>query len=127
MSIEKFSSQIRELVGKDELKEAIKQLKNFLKESPKLDDVLMQSAQLSRLQKQIRNDTISFENAGISRNKIGSAILSLAVEIEDRVSSNEVLRKEFESQLMTDNKPTIINQKHTGSGDNIGGNKVINN
>lgn len=117
---------IGDLVGKNELKSAIKLLHQRLKTSPKLDEVIVQSSRLSDLMKQIRNDTISFEDANITKNKIRMGILSLVSEIEELVLNDVELQQEFKEKMKEQPEPKT-QQIHYGSGDNIAGNKTVNN
>ncbi len=64
-------------VAKDNLKNAIELLMDHFNNN----QILIQSARLQALQTEINNGTISFENAGIEKNKIRKAIISLAEEI----------------------------------------------
>ncbi len=125
MDIKKFSQTVGDLVGKNELQGAITLLHRFLKDSPKLDDVIMQSSQLSDIMRQIRNGVVSLEDANVTKNKIRMGILSLANEIEEIVLNDENLKNELVSKNESENKP-FIQQIHYGNGDNVGGNKIIN-
>jgi Asp-tRNA(Asn)/Glu-tRNA(Gln) amidotransferase B subunit len=126
MDIKKHIEDISALVGSDNLKEAINLLQKLLKTSPKLDDAILQSARLTDLMRQIRNGTISFDDADISKNKIRLAILSLADEIEELVLSHKSLQDELDENLTADSSPKIIQQFHSGPGDNVAGNKIVN-
>lgn len=124
MNIQSFTEKVVELVGKDDLKSAISLLYQLLKNNPKLDDVIMQSSQLNDIMRQIRNGVVSFEDASITKNKIRMAILSLVSEIEENVLTRNELQDEINAKNETDYKST--NQLfHFGTGDNIGGNKII--
>lgn len=122
MNAKKFNEKIGDLVGQDKLKEAISLLSQLLKGSPNLNDVIMQSSRLTDIMKQIRNNTVNYEDATITKNKIRMAVLSLADEIEETVNNNDSLNNEFESQSPF---KININQSHSGTGDNIGGDKII--
>ncbi len=126
MKVKMFNEKIGDLVGENKLDEAIELLSFLLKGNPKLNDAIMQSSRLTDLMRQIRNGTINFEDANITKNNIRMAILSLAEEIEEKVTKDENLQKEFNhhSGKITTHK---IIQNHSGSGDNVGGNKIINN
>lgn len=124
MNIQEFSETIGDLVGKDKLKEAISLLHQLLKDSPQLDEVILQSARFTDLMKQIRSGTISLEDSTITKNQIRIAILSLVEEIKENVLASPVLQKEMNNKTQT-NHLTSIQQNHYGQGDNIGGDKII--
>jgi len=126
MDIKKISETVGKLVRKDELNSAIALLHRFLKDSPKLDDVIMQSSQLSDITRQIRNGVVSFEDANINKNKIRIGILSLVNEMEEVVMDNEDIKNELSNKRESEYMPSI-QQIHYGTGDNVGGNKIIKN
>ena len=123
MNANKFNKKIGDLVGQDRLIEAITLLSKTLKGSPKLNEAIIQSSRLTDLMKQIRNGTVNFEDSNVTKNKIRIAILSLSDEIEQKVNSDDYLKKEFESKSSSSIRFNI-NQSHSGSGDNVGGDKI---
>jgi predicted HTH transcriptional regulator len=81
-STKSFIETIGELIGKDELALAIKNLYALLKGSPKLDEAILQSARYNDVIKQIRLGIVDFEQANITKNQIRYALLDLLREIE---------------------------------------------
>ena len=69
-SINSFVETIGDLIGKDELAKAIQLLCALLKNSPKLDEAILQSARYNDVIKQIRLGTVDFEQANITKNQI---------------------------------------------------------
>ncbi len=126
MILSEFTEHIGNLIGKDDLQSAIRDMGQFLRNSPKLDEVILQSSRYTELMGQIRNGTISFEDASVGKNQIRFALLSLLREIEDNETANPEVRAEIEALDMPVAK-TSIRQSHSGSGDNVGGDKIINN
>ena len=125
MDIQKFTERIGNLLGRDELEAAIKELSELMKRSGKLNKALVQSARLNDVMTQIQMGTISMEDANITKNQIRFAILSLLNEIEVAAKDEAVL-----AELKTVEAPNsgvTIQQNHTGSGDNVAGDKIINN
>jgi len=120
----RFNEKIGDLVGKDNLEEAIYLLRKLLQDCPSLDDVILQSSRLTDVMRQIRNGTISFEDANITKNKIRIAILELSEEINDAVSKDSNLKREQEAYI-SNNVNWNITQNHSGTGDNIGRDKNI--
>jgi hypothetical protein len=73
---------IRDRIASGELESAIRDLRTLLENSPLLGDALQQSGRLSDIQRQIRNGTVSHENATLTKNQIRMGILGLLTEIE---------------------------------------------
>ena len=96
MRIINFIHNLRRLIAKGELETSINDLITFLSKSPKLDDVIMQSARLSDLAKQVRNGTIRYDDINITKNQITKAVLELIREVEENLNKNEELRDEAE-------------------------------
>ena len=106
---------IRDLIAKNEIKEAIKLLRQILKHSPKLDEVLQQSSRFSALRKEIRQDTIDYEDVTATENKISKALLELISEVDDQMKTPEI-KAEFESasggKTLIQNAEKIYNIDH---------------
>jgi len=126
MKISDFSNQIDYLMSKDDLKGVIDLLHKVLKKSPKLDEAILHSARYSDLTKQIRLGVIDFEQANISKNRIRLAVLELVRDIEDACNSDESILDEV-SKIEQDNVLPRIGQWHTGTGDNVAGDKITYN
>ncbi|MBI5916574.1 MAG: hypothetical protein HY842_14450, partial [Bacteroidetes bacterium] len=54
-----FFARIRELIARDELPEALQQLRNLLDHSPKLEEAILQSGRFQNIRKQIRLGLVS--------------------------------------------------------------------
>lgn len=78
ISIEK----IRQLIAVDELKEASQNLIDLLKDSPIIDEAILQSARLHDILRQIRLGLVDDPQANLVKNQIRSGILELLTEIE---------------------------------------------
>ena len=89
-SINFFVETIGDLIGKDELAKAIQLLYALLKESPQLDEAILQSARYNDVIKQIRLGTVDFEQANITKNQIRYALLVLVREIEEQELKSEI-------------------------------------
>jgi predicted HTH transcriptional regulator len=81
---------IGELIGKDELAKAIHVLYALFKDSPRLDEAIIQSARYNDVIKQIRLGTIEFEQANITKNQIRYALLDLLRDIEAEALKPEI-------------------------------------
>lgn len=82
MNIQDKIKSIRGFIEKDEIIKALNELKNILKNDEKLDDVIIQSAKKNRIEKQVRNGTVSFTDSELTNNQISKAILDIVREIE---------------------------------------------
>lgn len=112
MTIKDYSEHIGNLIGKDDLKTAIQELSKLLKNSPLLDEAIVQSARYSDIMKQIRLGSVSFEEANLTKNKIRMGILSLMAEMEEQVQNNELLTSEVEKSLSAKGGSIIQNSEN---------------
>jgi hypothetical protein len=123
MNTNDFSKTMSNLIAKDELEQAIDMLSKLLKNSPKLDEVILQSGRLSDIKKQIRLGVVNFNEANTERNRIRAALMSFVGEIEETMEDHPSIKREVEQ--IPEAKILVKNvQKHSGSGDNnqyIGG------
>jgi hypothetical protein len=100
-SISNFAAEIMKLVGQNELKAALERLRAVLQGSPLLNEAVGQSGRLTALMQQIRQGTISFEEANREENKLRFALLNLAQEMEERSEENQALKQQVEAVLNT--------------------------
>jgi predicted HTH transcriptional regulator len=77
-----FLKTVVDLIGKDDLSEAIKHLYMLLKDSPHLDEAILQSARYNNVVRQIRLGLIDYESANITHNQIRTGLLELVRDIE---------------------------------------------
>ena len=77
-----LAEEIRELVKKDKLAEALSRLGNSLQDLPELDTVILQQGRLSALRKDIMEGTAYAEQVGKERNQIRVNLLDLVRELE---------------------------------------------
>lgn len=93
-----FIEIIREHISRDELEIALGQLRALLKSSPKLDEVILQSARFQDIRKQIRSGTTSKLEANLTQNQIRAGLLDLLLEIETQ-GATPTLREELERTI----------------------------
>ncbi len=126
MNISNFSDRIGVLIRENQISKAIQEMSQFFQGSPKLRELIMQSARYNALKEKIRLGTILHEQAEVSNNKIMLALLDLAEESETFAAQDPALAAEAEQALtklfQTNN---TITQNHYGSGDNVAGDKII--
>lgn len=120
MEINNYLEQVGALVGQDKLPEAINLLHKLLKNTPKLDEVIIQSSRYNDISKQIRMGTVDFSQANLTKNQIRFAILELSTEIEDAVSTNPQIKGEVSGYARQWQAETANIQTHSGTGNIIG-------
>jgi MinD-like ATPase involved in chromosome partitioning or flagellar assembly/Flp pilus assembly protein TadD len=133
--------QIRNYIAHDDLNSAIELLSDLLKDSPLLDKAILHSARYNGLIKDIRSGIIDYSSANIALNQIRYNILELLEEIIEQKHDDPKIKKEVETytqkNIVRDSIIKIggdfhlgdsyfnINQTHSGSGDNVSGDKII--
>ena len=120
MTTHHFIAQIRDLIARDEFPEALEQLRNFLGNTPKMDEILQQSGRFHDIRKQIRLGLVSHAEANLTKNQIRAGVLDLLSEVEKQGAVQKV-REEIEDAI------SIINSKNVVVGSTItaGGNVHI--
>lgn len=91
-----FPAQVRQLIAADDLSEALRLLQDLLKNSPKLNEVLLQSARLSDISRQIRLGLADPGQANLTKDQIRNGLLELLAEIETRENALPDVRAELE-------------------------------
>ncbi len=110
MTTKQFTERIGDLIGKNDLKTAITELKQLLQKSNKLNDIILQSARYNDVMQQIHLGTINFEDANITKNKIRYALLDMLREIEEGIENNPELEKETD-RILTGSQLRVNNVK----------------
>lgn len=115
-----FLSNIRGLIARDELSQALEQLRFLLENSPKLDEAILQSARFYDIRKQIRLGVLSHSEANLTQNKIRAGLLELLREVEEQ-GKQPFIKEELEQAI------SIVNSKNVlvGSTISAGGNVEI--
>ena len=127
MDMKGFSERLGVLISSNQLDQALKEMRQLLNSSPKLKEVIIQSARYNELKEQIRMGTISYDNEQTTKANIMLALLELTNEIKEQTLEDETLSLEVQDTISQILQPSnTINQTHSGTGDNIGGNKIIN-
>lgn len=91
-----FLTNIRSLIATDNLNEALPLLQKLLVGSPKLNDIILQSARWHDITHQIHQGIVAFEEANVSKNKIRMALLELLQEIDDLQQTQAPIKAEVE-------------------------------
>jgi len=113
-----FLKDIRGLIARDELAQALQQLQQFLAHTPQLDEVIQQSGRFANIRKQIRLGTVSHAEANLTRNQIRAALLELLNEIGKQQAEVPALGAEAARAI------SILQSKNVVAGSNISGQSV---
>jgi hypothetical protein len=126
-----FFDLIRDLIAHDELPTALEKLRTLLENSPKLDEVLLQSGRFHDIRKQIRLGVLSHAEANLTQNQIRAGLLELLREIEESTAESSsqpdaaLLRAEMEHAISIVNSKNVVTGTITASGDVHIGDKNI--
>lgn len=113
-----YFDQIRGLIAKAQIDNAINELNQLFQHTPLWNEIIQQSFRWKDIAMQIRNGTISHQDATIDKNKIVYALNSLLDEME---SSTEI--PAIKNELSGAIKTVVKNSKNVVVG-NISANKV---
>jgi len=102
MIVEEYCERIGNFIGNDQLDLAIQELHQLLKNSPLLDEAILQSARYNDVIKQIRQGTITSEEASVTKNQIRLGVLNLLSEITIQASQKEPIRSEIKEFQLSD-------------------------
>lgn len=116
--IEAFLKEVRTLIARDELEQALQQLRQFLAHTPKLDEVLHQSGRFANIRQQIRLGTVSQADAALTQNQIRAALLAFLSEIQTQQTKAPALRTEAAHAI------SILQSKNVVAGSTITGQTV---
>ena len=98
MTTQSFLFNIRELIGKGNLKSALNQVRQLLKNSPKLDDALLQSARFNNLLNDIKLGVLDYEKANTTKTQINKGLLDILREIEEQ-EAQPAIHAEIENAI----------------------------
>ena len=118
-----FINEVWELIKKDEIQIAIDKLCQLLKNSKRLDDVVLQSARYNSITKQIRLGLIDINTSETQLNQIRYSVIDILRSIEDGIERDKSLNDEFIKAINPKEGQTI--QVSFGTGDNIARDKYI--
>ena len=127
-----FFDLIRDLIAHDELSTALEKLRTLLENSPKLDEVLLQSARFHDIRKHIRLGVLSHADANLTQNQIRAGLLELLREIENSTAetSNQpdaaLLRAEMEHAISIVNSKNVVTGTIQAGGEVHVGDKIDN-
>ena len=112
MTAANFSNQIRNLIARDEFEAALTQLRQLLEHSPRLNEVILQTARFSDIRRQIRLGLVNHQEANLTQNQIRAGLLDLLQEIEAQGAA-PALKDEIEKAV------SIVNNLQVQGNQNI--------
>ncbi|MFK7971320.1 MAG: hypothetical protein AB8F95_13190 [Bacteroidia bacterium] len=74
---------IRQLIAQDKLPKALAAIQALLKNSPDLDEAILQTGRFSDLRRRIRTGTIREADAELNKNQLRKGLLDLLRELEE--------------------------------------------
>ena len=121
MEASTYFETIRNHIANDDLQAALKQLRILLENSPKLDEVILQSGRFNDIKRQIRLGAVSHAESNLTQNQIRAGLLDLLREIAAQSEQQPVLQQEIRHAISIQNGKNIL----IGSNISAGGNVVI--
>ena len=116
-----LGEHVFQLVAQNRIPDALKLLRESLPSGGPLLEAVAQSGRYTDLMQRIHSGTLPEEVADVEKNKIRLAVLNLAGLVDEVVAERPELGRDLPRI------DTQINQHHSGSGDNVGGDKIIHN
>jgi hypothetical protein len=110
--------RLRQLIRENELEKVIQELSKLLKNSPKLDEAILQSSRWNDLKKQIRLGQIPYEQSDVSKNQIRAGLLELINSVEEKVAEPEI-EEEVVQHLQTISGKNILSNSTITAGGNV--------
>lgn len=90
--------KIKKLISEDNIDMSIEFLRILLADRPKFDELVITSARYNDLKRQIRINTINWENQNIEKNKIRKSILEIISDLEVDLSNEKFIFDDEDSQ-----------------------------
>ena len=111
-----FIAHIRDLIAKDKIDTAIQELKKLLEGSPRLTEVLQQSARYHRIITEQRLGVVDAAIANLEQNKISLGLLELLDLIAEEVQTDPTILNEManfgNAKTIIQNAEKIYNINH---------------
>ena len=87
MEQQHFIQDLRAKLANNEVGEVLRQLQIWLRNSPALDEVLLQSARHQEILKQIRLGIVEYKDAALTQNQVHWALLAFLRDMEQGFTS----------------------------------------
>jgi len=95
--LNRYIHQIRILISKSEIEQAITEMQKLIKGSPAFDDIIIQSSRYNSIVKSIRMGTIGREASNVELQRVNAALLDMLTELEENYNSNVTLQSEIKA------------------------------
>jgi len=130
--LHQYIDQIRDLISKNNIKEAITEMQQLLKGSPAFDEIILQSSRYNEVMKSIRMGKVSHEVSSVELRKIDYALIDMLRELEDNYATNSALQSEVndfwkKDEAQTNNQVIVSGEKNVTFTDLNSGDITINN
>ena len=125
--IKEFCQNIKNLILEDKVKQALEELNKLtvLLQSLLLkDEVILLIGKHKKLVREIAAGILTYEQQEVSLNRIRKTVLDFIQALEKEDFTDEELLSTFRQSYQGLNEAIIINQQHSGVGDNVAGNKI---
>lgn len=119
-----MTNKILDLIASDKIEEAAILFEQVMNSSSKLYEVLQQRGRLSDLNRILSLGVLNPDQYLNEKNKIRWSMLELVKELEEIQANDEEIARDIDS--LSSKSVTII-QRHSGIGDNIGGDYISGN
>jgi len=83
MEIQELCQKVRMYISKNQFEKTFSELHQALKNSPKIDEIILQESRYQDIATQIRQGIVSFDNSEMTKNKIRTALISFISELEE--------------------------------------------
>lgn len=106
--------KIRELLAKNEIGDALREMGLVFKDNANLDELIQQSGRFEDIRKQIRLGVVSFEDHTMTINQIRISLLELLREIETTTSDSIGSSADSAETIISDSKNILQGDFHIG-------------
>jgi len=123
MDIQSFLNKVRSLISLGELRETLTIINTLLRNCPHLNEVIGKDVKDDEILAQIHIGRLEVDNGHLSKKEATAKFLAFVQIIETLSEEHSDLRDELNNALSKDLKHIL--QYHTGTGDNVIGQKVV--
>ena len=116
--LHQYIDQIRDLISKNNIKQAIAEIQQLLKGSPAFDEIILQSSRYNEVMKSIRMGKVSHEISSVELRKIDYALIDMLRELEDNYATNSALQSEVNDFWKKEEQTTKSGNNISITGDN---------
>ena len=126
MTKKEFIANIRNLIAQDEIKAALEKLQLLLQNSPKLNEVLLQSSRVYDIAQQMRTGVVNWEQGTAAKNQVINGLLELITQVEERSDLPEFKAEVEQAIHIIESKNVVKDSEWRAGGDIQVGDKTTN-